>query len=141
LPSSRRPRLVTWLSLGVLSLSVLFLARLVLGLRLPDLHYTVPRWYIPLSGGVWGALALGTALGLLTGRPWASPTARFGAILFAAWYWADRLLFVHTEYARRSLPAAAALTLAGLGFTFWALTRPHARTYFGRPTDERRLQD
>lgn len=136
MPSSRRPRLVTWLGVGVLILSALYLGRLILGLRLPDLPYTAPRWYIALSGGIWGALTLGTGVALLAGRPWASPAARLEAILFAAWYWADRLLFVHTEYARRSWPAAAALTLAGLGFTFWVLTRPHARRYFGRSMDE-----
>jgi len=125
----------------VLSLSALYLGRLVLGLRLADLPYTVPRAYVSLSGGVWGALALGTALGLFFGRTWAPRAARAGAFLFAAWYWADRLLFVHTEYARRSWPAAAALTVAGVGFTLWALARPHVNHYFGRSPDERRTQN
>ncbi len=125
----------------MLSLSVLYLARLILGLRLPDLPYTVPRAYIALSGGAWGAIGCAMTIGLFLGLSWASRFTRLGAVLFAAWYWLDRVLFVHTEYARRSWPAAAALTLVAVGFTFWALSRPHIRTYFGRSPDERRVQD
>jgi hypothetical protein len=80
-------------------------------------------------------------IGLFRGLPWAPRFTRLGAWLFAAWYWLDRLLFVHTEYARASRPATAALTLAAVGFTLWALSRPHVRRYFGRSLDERRVQD
>jgi hypothetical protein len=117
-------------------LSALFLARFFLGLRLPDLPYTVPRWYMPLTGAVWGAAALVTGVGLLAGMRWAAGAARVGAAAFAAWAWADRLLLVPTESALHSWPAAAAITLAALGLTFWALSRPHVRRYFGRTTDE-----
>lgn len=125
----------------MLSLSVLYVARLLLGLRLPDLPYTVPRAYIALSGGAWGAIGCAGTIGLFRGLPWAPRLTRVGAVLFAAWYWLDRVLFVHTEYALRSWPGAAVLTLAAVGFTFWALSRPHVRHYFGRSLDERRVQD
>jgi hypothetical protein len=117
-------------------LSALFLARFFLGLRLPDLPYTVPRWYLPLTGAVWGSAALVTGVGLLAGMRWAVGVARVGATAFAAWAWADRLLLVHTEFSLRSRPAAAAITLAALGLTFWVLSRPHVRRYFGRTMDE-----
>jgi hypothetical protein len=117
-------------------LSALFLARLFLGLRLPDLPYTAPRWYLPLSGAVWGITALAAGSGLLAGRRWAPPVARAAAVAFAAWYWADRLMLVRTDFALRSWPAAAVITLAALGLVTWGLSRPSARGYFGRTTDE-----
>jgi hypothetical protein len=117
-------------------LSALFLARLLLGLRLPDLPSTVPRWYVPLTGAVWGSAALVTGVGLLAGMRWAAGAARLGATAFAAWAWADRLLLVHTDFALGSWPAAAAITLVALGLTFWALSRPHVRRYFGRTMNE-----
>jgi len=115
----------------VLTLSAFGLARLSLGLSLPELPLSVPRAYLPLSGGVWAAAGLTAAAGLFYGARWAPRLARWALPVMAVWYWADRLLFVRTDFARQSWPAALAFTLAGVLAVFWVLSRSSVVRYFG----------
>ncbi len=129
--SSKRPRYVTWLSLGVLTFSGYYLTRLLLGLDLPDIPLTVPQWYLPLTGAVWGAIGLTAAYGLFRGHSWAPTLARWGTLAFALWYWSDRLFLARSRYLDITWPLALAITLLTLLGLFWLLSRPAARRFFG----------
>lgn len=114
----------------MLTVSTLGFARMALGLVSPDLPLSVPRWYLSLSGGAWGLGALIGAYGLFRGLAWAPGLVRTSALVFTAWYWADRLLLVHTEYARATGPSAAVLNAAILMWILWSLGRPSLRRFF-----------
>jgi hypothetical protein len=129
LSSEARPKLVTLLSLGVLILATLHWVRFVIGLMLPGLPLTVPIWYIPLTGAIWGTLWLAVAVGLFRRSHWAAPAARWGAVAYAGWYWADRILFVRSDYGLRTRPASLVLTAAGLVAVWWILHRRDVRHY------------
>ena len=110
------------------------LARLVLGFDLPDIPLSVPSWYLPLTGGVWGALGLITVYGLLGGHPWTPALARWGSLSFVLWYWTDRLVLASSYYLDITWPAALAVTLLSLLVLFWLLSRPAAKHYFEEST-------
>ncbi len=122
---------VTLLGLGVLTLAAVFLIRLATGLRPPSFPNTIPVWYLPLTGAVWGVGGVMLAYGILTGKPWAPSRARVGALGFTAWYWADRLLLAKSDYAALSRPADAAGNLIALVILLWGLHRDGTRDYFG----------
>ena len=105
-PDRRRPAAVTWLAAGVLTCAAFYLARLVLSLALPDLPLSVPEWYLPLTGAVWGGAALALGFGLLRGSRRAYRFLFWAVPIYLGWYWADRLLLVRSDFAQRSLPAA-----------------------------------
>lgn len=128
--SEGRPKLVTTLTLGVLTLATLYLVRFGLGLTLPKLPLSVPAWYIPLTGAFWGVGALVVAYGLFTGRAWAPGAARWGAVAFAVWYWADRLIFARSDYAQRTIPASTVITVLGLAGVWVILRTAHVRSYY-----------
>ena len=130
MPSKKRPRIVTWLAVGVLILAALQFARLALGLGLPALPLSIPRWYIPLLSAVWGLSAALAAYGLLRGHSWAYTLTCWGSVALAAWYWLDRLWLVRSDYARRTWPIGLVFTLIALGAVFWALSRPVTRKFF-----------
>lgn len=113
---------------------MVFLARLVLGFDLPDIPLTVPGWYLPLTGGIWGAWGLTAAYGLFGGLPWAPALARWGALAFVLWYWVDRLVLARSHYLDVTWPAALAITLLSLLGFFWLLSRPAAKHFFGENT-------
>jgi len=125
-----RPRLVTWLGLGVLTLAVIYLWRLILGLNLPPLPFTVPTWYIPLTGGLWGIVALVDAAALFRGAPWAPGMTRIGTATYLVWYWLDRVLLVQSEYHRSTWPLALAISLSALVAVTWTLNHPTVRNHF-----------
>ena len=133
-PQRRRPAVVTWVAAGVLTLAAFYLARLVLSLAPPDLPLSVPAWYLPLTGAIWGGVALVLGVGLLRGSRRAYRLLFWAAPIYLLWYWTDRLLFVRSDFAQRSLPAALVLSAVGLALVYLALTRPSARTYFGERT-------
>jgi hypothetical protein len=135
-PIRRRPAAVTWLAAGVLIFAAFYLARLALGLALPDLPLSVPDWYLPLTGAVWGALALATGVGLWRGARRAYRAMFWLTPLYLAWYWADRLLFMRSDFAQRSQPAAVVLSVVGVAAVYLVLTRHAARFYFEESTDE-----
>jgi hypothetical protein len=118
----------------VLTFSAFYLARLFLSLALPDLPLSVPEWYLPLTGAVWGGFALVMGLGLLRGSRRAYRLLFWAAPVYLGWYWADRLLFVRSDFAQRSQPAALVMSAAVLVLLYLALTRPSVRIYFGERT-------
>jgi hypothetical protein len=130
LSSSRRPKLVTLLSFGVLILATIHFVRFGLAFRLPALPLTVPGWYIPLTGAAWGITGLVTSIGLFSGQRWAIGATLGWSVAYTIWYWADRLLFVQGDYARRTQPASLALTVLGLGAVWLILRRQSVRYYF-----------
>ena len=136
MPSRHRPGLVTWLCLGVLIFAGLQITRLAAGLRLPDLPFQVPAWYVPLMGALWGGVALATAGGLFAGSPWAPSAARWSSLAYAAWYWADRLWFGQTDYTRRTWPFALAITILCLTVIFVTLNIQSVKRYYQENTNE-----
>lgn len=129
-PASGRPRLVTWLSLGVLTLAVLNLGGWLAGLSLPDLPYSVPRAYLLLRTALWAAWGLLSALFAFQGRPSAVGLLRVGGLLVLSWYWADRLLFARSDYTRNHWPLAVVFTALGVATVAVILSRPSVRAYF-----------
>ncbi|MCJ7676856.1 MAG: hypothetical protein MUO35_03955 [Anaerolineales bacterium] len=129
--SSRRPAVVSWLSLGVLSLGAIYLIRMAGGLMAPDLPLSVPRGYLPVTGAVWGLGWVTAAAALFTGRRWAPRMLAVLGTAFLMWYWADRMLFVRSEHALRTLPFSLALTAVGTALVLLALRQPSVRRYFG----------
>jgi len=133
-PDRRRPAVVTWLAAGVLTCAAFYLARLVLSLALPDLPLSVPEWYLPLTGAVWGGAALVLGFGLLRGSRRAYRFLFWAVPIYLGWYWADRLLLVRSDFAQRSLPAALVMSAIAVALVYLAVTRPSARMYFGERT-------
>ena len=123
--------IVTLLSLGVLTLATLYLIRLAASLRSASLPFTIPTWYLPFTGAVWGVGGLLLASGLFIGYPWAPTAARWGSLAFVGWYWADRLLLGRSDYSAVTRPAGAIVSLTAVGILLWGLHREGAREYFG----------
>lgn len=129
--SRPRPGIVTLMSLGVLTLAVAFLSRLTAGLRSHSLPLTIPAWYLPLTGAIWGVGGVLLAWGMFTGKRWAPALTRLSAVTFTLWYWADRLLLTRSDYAAMTRPADAAISLTALMVLLWGLNRRGTREYFG----------
>ncbi len=128
--TERRPALVTWLSLGVLILAVVYWAGFAAGFSLPELPLAVPAIYLLIRNAAWGTWGLVAALSAFFGKPWAPRLISWGGLAYLAWFWADRLLLTRSEYARSSAPQAAILTVSGAVAVAFALRRSSVRRYF-----------
>jgi hypothetical protein len=131
LSSRSRPAAVTWLSLGLLALGLVYLVRMAGGLTAPDLPLSVPRWYPPLTGAIWGLGWSVAAAAAFTGRRLAPWLILGIGIAFLAWYWIDRLVFVRSGYALRSMPFSLALTAFGTAAVLAVLRQRAVQAYFG----------
>ena len=132
--SNRRPWLLTILCLALLAFSVIHVAGLVASFRLPELSLPFPDWYLLLRNGLWGLSGLIAAGGLFFSRSWALSFTQWAGVAFAIWYWSDRLLLARSDYAKRSWPAAAAVTLLAGLWLLWILKRPSIQDYFREST-------
>jgi len=115
----------------VLTLAGYFLTRFALGLDQPDISLSIPLWYLPLTGAVWGAGGVAAAYGLFRGTSWAPAFVRWGIAAFTVWYWIDRIVFSRSAYLDLSWPAALIFTLLLVGGLYWLLSRRPARSFFG----------
>ncbi|HUF37549.1 MAG TPA: hypothetical protein VMN57_03410 [Anaerolineales bacterium] len=125
---------MTILVLWVLTVAGLFWARFYQAVRLETfiaaLEPGVSPAYLALTGLVFGIVAIPAALGLWFGKAWAPALARRLAAALAIYYWLDFLLFVVSDASRGSWPFAAGMTVLGLGWVFWSLSRPSAKLFF-----------
>ena len=143
-----RPRAVTLLALGVLTIASLNLLRWVLALSTWDFLSGWPGvspLYLLLTGLIWSLVAWPVGVGLWKGKPWAPRWARGLAGVYTIYFWLERLFL----YDR---PAAAALlqpylpnnwvflvglNLIGLVMVYWILVRPKTIEFFGDVHEQR----
>ncbi len=135
----KRPWSVTLLALGVLSLTSVFMGRLVFSLvqwdRLVETEMAAPAFYLPLTGLVWGAVGLPLIYGLWRGLPWASAATRIAAVGFTTYYWIDRTFLSTNQLRQTNQRFAMGATLAVLVLILWILSTSKARTFFGEKND------
>ena len=147
---ARRPFNVTLLTLGVITISVLNLARFGLALRYweyVDQRTPVSPWYLALSGLVWGLAGLPLAWGLLRRQAWGPNLMQAMALTYATYYWLDQVFLQDHPMAgaeggaRLLLPGnwtfEAGLTVVLLAFTVWTLNRRTTKAYFGEVNEHR----
>jgi lipoprotein signal peptidase len=128
--SKTRPSLVTWLSIGVLILAAIQLIRFFAALRLPDLGYAVPIWYLALRNGLWFVLMMGIGIGLFSGMQWALKWIKLATLLLVVWYWLDRLILVQSNSSLESIALPALFSLVSLALFFGILSRQKVRNFF-----------
>ena len=116
-----RPFVVTLLAVAVFLLGMGYflqsgqaLSHYALNQELP---LSVPAWYPPLSGGVWGAAWLILAIGLWRRKEWARRLTLIVIPIQMLFWLADWLLFSRSSIAIQSFwfDLTARLILAGLG--------------------------
>jgi hypothetical protein len=129
-PSKTRPILVTWLSVGVLILAAVQLIRFLAVLRIPDLGYVVPTWYLAFRNGVWFVLMVAIGLGLSSGRRRLLNWIKLVTLLLFLWYWMDRLFLVESSIIRDNFALPALFSVVGISLFFWSLSRPKVRDFF-----------
>ncbi len=87
---------------------------------LKSLPLSVPAWYFPLSGAVWGGLWLALGIGLWFGKEWSRRAALVALpIQFCTWV-ADERLWSRSAIALQSFwfEAVLRLILTAVGFAF-----------------------
>ncbi len=128
--NTQRPRLVTWLSLGVLTLSAIQAGAFLGALKLPDLPFALPRSYFLMRSSLWGILGIVGAVALFRGFPWAPRALLIGSYATAVWYWLERLIFASSEHELRSRPLATLFTLVLLFAVTLAVRRRNVQDFF-----------
>jgi hypothetical protein len=118
----RQPLTVTLTAYGVLILGAGYVLGAVHSIlaysTLESLPLSVPAWYFPFSGTVWGGLWLFLGAGLLLGKEWSRRAALIALpILYCAWL-ADERLLSRSAIALQSfgVEAVLRLILAAIGF-------------------------
>jgi hypothetical protein len=129
----RRPIRVTLLAMGVLTITSLHLLRLVEAVRqwqfLTELPGVSPL-YLALNGSIWASAGLLLFWGLWRGHARAARFAPVYLLVFALYYWLDRIFIANPAVSLTNWHVTAALTVFGLAYMFWALRARASRNYF-----------
>lgn len=132
-PPNSRPFRVTLLAVGVLTIAGLYLLRLIETVRqwsfLNGLAGVSPI-YLALTGLIWACAGLPLFWGLWRGHAWAARFAPGYLLVFALYYWLDRIWIANRAISLTNWPVSAVLTVIGLAYTFWALRTRASKRYF-----------
>jgi hypothetical protein len=129
----KRPLGVTLLAIGVLTIAVLNLTRLLSAVRSwPFLQEILPfsGLYLIGTGLIWAGFGLPLFWGLWHGLAWAPGFSRIAVVAYLIYYWLDRLLLANHPGRGANLPFAIGASLTGLALTYWILSRRKAKFYF-----------
>lgn len=142
--SNKRPRSVTLLALGVLIITVINLARLVLSIRywgfLSSLTGVSP-FYLAITGLIWTVAGSFLLWGLWRAKIWAPRLMQAVGLTYTLYYWLD-LIFLKdhpvsgaTGAVRVLLPVnwqfSTGVTVVCLAYMVWTLGRSKVKAYFG----------
>jgi len=136
LPSHRRPKFVTLLSLGVLTFGVVNLIGLAAWFKLPELPLALPSWYLPFRNAIWASAAIIASMGLFFGKWWSPRFARWACVIIFIWSVLDHLFLKRSAYASRSFMAHAILAIIALSLLFWILRQPSSKVFYGENPHE-----
>lgn len=132
-----RPKSVTCLAAAVLIMAGVHLVRFIQSLRQWDFLASLPAvhpLYTALTGLFWFGFLFLLGIGLLRGLRWAPRLTWLAALLYLAYFWLDRLLFVEpfgADGRDPALPFLAGSTILGLVLLYGILRRKSARRFFG----------
>ena len=135
----RRPWGVTILTLFVLTIACLSLLRFALSLAQWQFLASLPGvspFYLALSGLVWASLGFILFWGLWRRKPWAPRGVRWGAWLYALYFWLDRTFasgWLKSGTPPENTLFTACLTITILAVVFWILSRSKHKAFFGEP--------
>ena len=131
----KRPKTVTWLAIGVLTLATLYLTRFVEIVQTWDYLQTLPISvsvpYLAIIALIWSVIGVVLFFGLWKGKIWASANIKIISVLFAIYYWVDQMLLGVDPNRNVSNPFKIILTFAMLAAIFWILSRAQIRIFFG----------
>ena len=142
----KRPFNVTLFALGVLTITVLNLLRLVMVLvqwkflsGLPGLS----PLYLALSGLIWTLAGLPLFWGIWSGRSWAPGLAQALVMTYALYYWIDWVFVAErTPGSTNSAgfptnwPFLASITFVIFAYTAWLFRRRKTRAFFGEENEQ-----
>jgi hypothetical protein len=143
-PSTKHPRSVTLLALGVLIITVINLIRLVLSIRywsFLNSRLGISPLYLALTGLIWTIAGSLLIWGLWRAKNWAPKLMQAVALTYTLYYWLD-LIFVKDHLVSGESGAISALlpinwqfsagvTVVCLGYMVWTLGRSKVKAYFG----------
>ena len=130
----KRPFLVTLLALLVLSITIIYLVRLVNSITLWDFLAALPGispLYLVLTGLIVTLVGALLFWGLWSGNPRAPKAARLLTVVYLGYQWLEWIRSVRVGNEFENWPFAAGMTLFVLIFIFWTLSRSDAKTFFG----------
>lgn len=133
----KRPFLVTLLAVWVLLLSCVNLIRLTEAIRTWDFLASLPGvnpLYIALTGLIWALLGFPLAWSLWRGYAQAPKATRILTLLYALYYWLDRLFVAQNVNAASNWLFAAITTIVMILIIFWILGR--SKIYFRRTMNQ-----
>jgi hypothetical protein len=134
LQNRKRPFLVTLLALLVLSITIIYLVRLINSITLWNFLAALPGispLYLALTGLILTLVGALLFFGLWTGNPRAPRATRVLTVAYLSYQWLEWIISVRVGNEFENWPFAAGMTLFALIFIFWTLSRSDAKTFFG----------
>jgi hypothetical protein len=134
--SPRRPFCVTILALVVLIFTSLNAFRSGTAIHtwdfLTTLQLNVPNIYFVVTGLIWSVVGVLLIFGLLTKKRWSIRLGRAVIILFAVYYWFDRLLIAERVSIISRWQFTLGLTFLLVIIAFWILGRPTTKEFLSK---------
>jgi len=131
----KRPKSVTWLVAGVLSLWIVYLTRVVSTLQqweyLSTLPLSAPPSYLLASGLIWSILPLPVVWGVMRGKRWAPKVVIGFALLYALYYWLEQWLAKINPLRTTNWPFSLTATIILFILVLWVLSRKAVKNYYG----------
>lgn len=128
---TKRPSLVTLLAVWVLILSCINFIRFTEAIRTWDFLASLPGvspLYIASTGIIWALLGFPLTWILWRGHAQAPKATRILTLVYAIYYWFDRLLIAQNVNATSNWLFAATTTVVMILLIFWILSR--SQNYF-----------
>ncbi len=136
-----RPISVTILAGGVLTFCVVSMLGWLNSLELfrsnslpLENSFTV---YLVVRGAFWILASLILAWGLWRGNAWAPRFTFLAVIILIVFYWLERLFLVHPDNQNSNISFSAGVSILAIFLTWWVLSRPPSRAFFGAKHDRR----
>ena len=131
----KRPKNVTWLTVGVLSFVAINITRCATAVTQWDFLSSLPLsgspLYLAATGLIWAIIGLPIIWGLWVGKGWTPRVIKVYVVLYAIYYWLERWLIKSNPIMNTCWATAAIITTILIILVFWITLHPSARKFFG----------